>query len=107
MKKTKRNYSRRIKTKKIIHHSDLREYVKTGIEGFDKLLEKGIPKGASVLISGGTGSGKTIMGLQILANAAKKGKKSLYMSFEESEDRLKEHMEDFGWHPEEYAESLY
>ena len=45
-------------------------FMKTGIDGFDKLMEKGIPKGSDVLIAGGAGSGKTIMCLQILANAA-------------------------------------
>lgn len=74
-----------------------RDYVKTGIKGLDDLFEHGIPKGASVLIAGGTGSGKTIMSLQMLANAAREEKKCLYMSFEESRERLVEHMEDFGW----------
>jgi len=76
-------------------------FIKTGISGFDKLLEKGIPKGSAVLIAGGAGSGKTIMCLQILANAAKSGKKCMYMSFEESESRLRKHMDDFGWNPAE------
>ena len=78
-----------------------REYIKTGVPGFDELLEKGIPKGTTVLLAGGAGSGKTIFGLQILHNAATKGKKCLYMSFEESQQRLRQHMEDFGWKPKE------
>ncbi len=78
-----------------------RKYIKTGVEGLDKLFEKGIPMGASILLAGGAGSGKTIMGLQMLVNAAREGKKCLYMSFEESEERLREHMEDFGWNPRE------
>lgn len=73
------------------------EYIFTGISGFDALLEKGIPKNTSVLIAGGTGTGKTIFCLQTLFNAAKKGEKCLYLSFEESEERLKKHMDDFGW----------
>ncbi len=73
------------------------EYTGTGIAGFDLLLEKGIPKGTSVLIAGGTGVGKTIFCLQTLYNAAKKGEKCLYLSFEESEERLKKHMDDFKW----------
>src|SRR3989344_2195754 len=76
-----------------------REYVKTGVKGFDELFEKGIPKGANVLLAGGTGSGKTIFGLQIIAIAAKNRKKCLYMSFEEPEEHLREHMEDFGYKP--------
>jgi len=70
----------------------------------DGLVEEGIPKGSSVLIAGGAGSGKTIMCLQILYNAAKKGEKCLYMSFEESRERLIQHMEDFGWNPRELEE---
>jgi len=73
------------------------KFVKTGIQGFDDLLEDGIPKGASILLCGGPGSGKTIMGLQILNNAALKGEKCIYMTFEENEEKLRQHMEDFGW----------
>jgi KaiC/GvpD/RAD55 family RecA-like ATPase len=79
-----------------------RDYMKTGIKGLDELFEHGIPKGVSVLVAGGTGSGKTILCLQILANAAREGRKCLFMSFEESEDRLREHMEDFGWPAREF-----
>ena len=75
------------------------EYIKTGIVGFDELLEDGIPKGSSVLIAGGAGSGKTIFTLQTMFHHASHGEKCLYMSFEESEERLIHHMEDFGWNP--------
>ncbi len=78
-----------------------REHIKTGISGFDGLFEKGIPSRSAVLLAGGAGSGKTLLGLQILNNAAKNGKKCLYMSFEETEERLNEHMENFGWSPKE------
>jgi circadian clock protein KaiC len=72
-------------------------FLKTGVEGLDGLFRDGIPKYSSVLIAGGAGSGKTILSLQILYNAAKAGKKCFYMSFEESEERLKSHMGKFGW----------
>lgn len=78
-----------------------KEFIKTGIEGLDNLLELGIPKGTSVLLAGGAGSGKTLMALQILHHQASLGKKCLYMSFEESEEKLTQHMEDFGWNPKE------
>ena len=74
-----------------------REYIYTGIEGFDALLHQGIPKNASIVVAGGAGSGKTIMCLQIIKNAIDEGKRCYYMSFEESPKHLKEHMEDFGW----------
>jgi len=77
------------------------KWIQTGITGFDDLLEKGIPKGTSTLICGGPGSGKTIFGLQTLIYGASHGEKCLYMTFEESEVRLRKHMHDFGWNPEE------
>ena len=75
--------------------------VRTGIPGFDDLFELCIPQGSSVLVAGGAGSGKKILCLQILENHTSKGEKCLYMSFEESEERLMKHMEDFGWNPRE------
>lgn len=75
-------------------------YVLTGVQGFDSLLERGIPKGSSIIVAGGAGSGKTIFGLQILAHHALKGKKCFYMSFEENEKRLIEHMNNFEWDAE-------
>ncbi|MBL7160607.1 MAG: hypothetical protein ISS93_02010 [Candidatus Aenigmarchaeota archaeon] len=75
----------------------VKQYIKTGIPGFDQLLEKGIPKGYAVIVAGGAGSGKTIFCLQTLMKKASDGKKCIYMSFEESEERLKDHIEEFGW----------
>jgi KaiC/GvpD/RAD55 family RecA-like ATPase len=75
------------------------EFVKTGIPGFDELLKEGIPKGSSMLVAGGAGSGKTIFCLQTMYAHASHGEPCLYMSFEENEGRLREHMEDFNWFP--------
>lgn len=81
------------------------KYVVTGVSGFDNLFEYGIPKGSNVIIAGGPGSGKTIFCLQMLAHHASLGKKCFYMSFEESEEKLIEHMKDFGWNPENLINS--
>jgi len=80
-----------------------KNYVKTYIPGFDDLYEKGIPKGSAILVAGGAGSGKTILNLQIIYNHASQGDNCLYMSFEESEKKLIQHMKDFGWDPEKYV----
>lgn len=79
-------------------------YLFTGIPGFDELLDRGMPKGANVLVAGSAGSGKTIFCLQTLAHHARSGKKCLYMSFEEPADQLIEHMKGFGWNPEKLIE---
>jgi KaiC/GvpD/RAD55 family RecA-like ATPase len=79
-------------------------FMRTGIKGFDSLFEKsmGIPKGNSILIEGGPGSGKTVFCLATLNELCKQGKKCLYMSFEESEEQLITHMEGFGWKSKEF-----
>ena len=82
-----------------------KEYIKTGVPGFDKLFRHGIPKGSPIVIAGGTGAGKTLFCLQILAHHAAQGKKCYYMSFEESSDKLIDHMKDFGWDPEKLIKS--
>ena len=76
---------------------------KTGIEGFDRLFKKGIPDGASVLVEGGPGSGKTLFCLHLAYNLCKQGKRVLYMSFEEPKARLISHMENFGWQPQKFV----
>lgn len=89
--------------------SERREKIKSKFEhflpdvpGVKGLFEKGIPNGATVLIEGGPGSGKTIFCLQSCAGACKRGLKVLFMSFEEPEYRLREHLRKFDFKPEEY-----
>ena len=81
------------------------KFVLTGVPGFDNLFETGIPKGSSVLIAGGAGSGKTIFCLQALLYNASHGKKCFYMSFEESKKKLINNMKEFGWNPEKLIKS--
>lgn len=76
--------------------------IKTNIPGFDSLFKEGIPEGSAVLLEGGPGSGKTTFCLQLIHEHCVRGKKALYMSFEEPEFRLKQHMEDFNWNPDKY-----
>lgn len=77
-------------------------FIKTYISGVDELLGEGVPAGSSVLIEGGPGSGKTIFCLTLAKNMCQHGKKVLYMSFEEPEQRLRLHLNHFGANVEEY-----
>jgi KaiC/GvpD/RAD55 family RecA-like ATPase len=73
------------------------ERAKTGIPGFDKLVEGGIPRGFNVLITGFPGTGKTIFGLQYLYNGAKQGEPGVYVSLDAPADQLKVQAKQFGW----------
>jgi KaiC/GvpD/RAD55 family RecA-like ATPase len=98
-RRRRKNLARRIdQVKKTVEEEPERyEWVNTEIPGFDKLFDKGIPKGKNILVAGGPGTGKTIFCLQALYNAAREGHDCLYITFEELPASLAEHMRKFGW----------
>ena len=74
------------------------EKVAFGIDGFDKALNGGIPKGNIVLLSGGCGTGKSTFCLQWLVNGATKFKeKGLYISTEQNKEELAKAASQYGW----------
>jgi len=68
------------------------EFISTGIEKLDKLLEGGTPKGFSVLILGTPGSSIEILCKQLATSG-----KSLYFTTEETEDEILNTISRFGW----------
>ncbi|MCK4717719.1 MAG: hypothetical protein KAT70_03530 [Thermoplasmata archaeon] len=64
------------------------EDVETGISGLDAMLSGGLPHGGLYLVSGGTGAGKTIMGLQYCIRGAEKGENSLFITLEENKEQI-------------------
>ena len=80
--------------------------LKTEISGFDELfVDGGVPAGSSVLVAGGPGTGKSILCRNICYNVVSKGKKCMYVSFEENKERVVQSMERFGWDVKKYIES--
>ena len=73
------------------------ESVRFGIDGLDEILDGGIVKHSTVLVSGSPGTGKSILGLQYLYNGAKEyGDRGLYLTFEEQADDLSGSAESLG-----------
>ncbi len=71
--------------------------IKTGIAGFDSVVDGGLVKNSINLVSGGPGAGKTIFCMQfILSGARDFGEKGVYISFEETEEELKADVEGLG-----------
>lgn len=60
----------------------------TGVPGLDNLLLGGIPRGRSTLIAGRSGTGKSVVSLQIAASLGHQGLTTLVMAVEESPDDL-------------------
>jgi len=75
------------------------DYVPTGIPGVDKILGgQGFPRGHSILICGGPGSGKTTFAIQFLFNGATEfGESGLYITLDEDPEDVKKNMSKFGW----------
>jgi circadian clock protein KaiC len=74
------------------------DLVKTGISGLDAILSSGIPRGNVILLEGGTGTGKTTMGVEFVYRGATMfGEPGIIVLFEVSPDRLVRDAACFGW----------
>ena len=69
----------------------------TAIDGLAEIMGGGPPIGTSLLISGGTGSGKTLTALSFAVAAAQQGTPALFISFEESEQQIVRNAARLGW----------
>ena len=70
--------------------------IKTGIDGLDVMLKGGFLRGRNILLSGPAGSGKSTLAMQFVYYGASNGEKSLYVTLEESKEKLIEDMLKFG-----------
>ncbi|MFH1180017.1 MAG: ATPase domain-containing protein [Candidatus Bathyarchaeota archaeon] len=71
--------------------------VETGITGLDDMLGGGIPEKNIILLCGGPGVGKTIMTLQYMMMAVKRGEPVVYVSLEEPMEKKIKNAKAFGW----------
>jgi len=75
----------------------------SGIPGLDEALHGGFPAGTVILVSGGPGTGKSILLNQFLVHGAKTGEPGVLVSMEEQLDSTVENMRAFGWDLEDLA----
>lgn len=78
--------------------------VKSGITGLDPLIEGGFIDGSVNLLTGGTGTGKTIFSSQFLWQGLQKGESCIYITMEEQPEAIKQDAAQFGWDFEKYEE---
>jgi circadian clock protein KaiC len=76
--------------------------VSTGLPALDSLMEGGLLKNSMTLLTGGTGTGKTIMCLQFLWEGLQKGEPCVFLSLEEEPEDIKADARQFGWDLEKY-----
>ncbi|MCU1691294.1 MAG: putative circadian clock protein KaiC [Frankiales bacterium] len=76
----------------------------SGNAGLDELLHGGVFRGASTLLTGPTGTGKTLIATQFVGDALSKGESVLLMAYEETREQVYENGEAWGHDFAAYAE---
>ena len=79
--------------------------VATGIPGLDPLLEGGFPAGKSYLITGSSGTGKSIFCMQFLLKGLMDGEKAVYVAVDEKPRDILEHGASLGWELGKFIEN--
>ncbi|MDJ1185194.1 circadian clock protein KaiC [Roseofilum casamattae] len=72
--------------------------IRTLIEGFDDISHGGLPQGRSTLVSGTSGTGKTMLTIQFLYNGITYfDEPGIFVTFEESPTDIIKNSASFGW----------
>jgi len=81
----------------------------TKIPGFDLIAYGGLPQGRSTLLSGTSGSAKTVFGTQFLVEGIRQsGQPGVFVTFEETPEAIRANMAGFGWNiPKWEADGLW
>jgi circadian clock protein KaiC len=78
------------------------EKISTGIKGLDKMTGGGFIRSSSILFSGSSGTGKTILGMQFIMDGLLKNEPGIIISFEEDIEQIRENSTMFNWNLKEF-----
>jgi circadian clock protein KaiC len=73
------------------------ERAPTGVAGLDAMLGGGLPRASATVVQGGTGTGKTLLGLHFLLEGARRDEPGIHFTLEETSDQLRGLVQTFGW----------
>ncbi len=76
---------------------DLADRVTTGVTGLDALLLGGLPRASATMVEGGTGTGKTLVGLHFLLEGVRRGEPGILFTLEETPAQIRAISKNFGW----------
>ena len=71
--------------------------ISTGLDALDAMLADGFWPGASTLVAGPTGSGKTVMGLRFIFAGARRGEPGVIATLQENPTQLQRMLGGLGW----------
>ena len=75
-----------------------------GIEGLDEMVQGGVPERSLMVTIGSAGTGKTTFALQFLHEALQNGERGIYISLEESRERVINSATEKGLEFDRYAD---
>ncbi len=78
-------------------YGDAPERVTSGVAALDVMLSDGYWRGASTLIAGPSGVGKTLLGLHFIFAGAQRGETGLIATFQENPTQLERVLHGFSW----------
>ncbi|MCU4740761.1 KaiC domain-containing protein [Natronoglomus mannanivorans] len=76
-----------------------------GIEGLDRMIQGGVPERSLLVTIGGAGTGKTTFGLQFLNHALENGENAVFITLEETRERVINSAVEKGYPFDEYCEA--
>ncbi|MDH5019324.1 KaiC domain-containing protein [Halobacterium rubrum] len=77
--------------------------IDVGIEGLDEMIQGGVPERSLMVAVGEAGTGKTTFGLQFLHEAIQNGERAVFITLEESRERVVQSADEKGWNFSEHA----
>jgi circadian clock protein KaiC len=87
-----------------LDHPASRERISSGVERLDTMLGgKGFFRGSSILVSGTAGTGKSSIAAAFVDAAGRRGERSLYFAFEESQNQILRNMTSINLHLEPWV----
>lgn len=87
------------------HSNFIGEPISSGIKELDQMLDGGMLRGTTTLITGPAGSGKTNIALQYIAEACKRGERTIIFEFDERIGTLLTRSKLLGFNFNEYLNS--
>ena len=79
--------------------------IELGIDGLDRMIQGGVPERSLIVTIGSAGTGKTTFGLQFLNHALEQGERAIYITLEETRERVINSATEKGYRFDEYVES--
>ncbi len=77
--------------------------IRTGIQGFDEIVQGGLIQNRVYIVAGPPGAGKTTFGIHFLVQGAKEGERGLYVSLTEDPRNIIEDMSGYSFNLKRYT----